>query len=340
MSRLAALRATAGPAGPVPAAPRRGLRAVAGEWFSRRNGPQDGDVRLRQRNIYVLPSRAGLLYGGVLAAMLVASINYQLSLGYALTFLLAAVGVVSILHTFRNVAQIVMRPGRAEPVFAGQLAEFSLMLLNPTRHERFAIRMIAPGMARETLDDLPPGSEQLVKIALPTERRGWMPIPRLTLWTTYPLGIWRAWAYWWPATRVLVYPTPESPAAPLPELSAANGEGDGGGLGEDDIAAIRPYVAGDPIRRIAWKAVARSASDELLTKQFDGGQRGELMLDWRLIPAQLDPESRLSRLTRWVVDAENTGARYGLRLPGIEIEIDGGPAHRERCLEALALARV
>lgn len=307
-----------------------------GLWLNRRRGPQAGDVRLSQRSIYILPSKAGMLYGVVLLTMLVASINYQLSLGYALTFLLGATAIVGILHTFRNMTDLTLRPGRAEPVFAGQLAEFSLMLVNPSKSERFAIHLAATGMARNEIIDLPPTAEQLVSIALPTIRRGWLQLPRLKLSSAYPLGIWRAWAYWHPSLRVLVYPTPETPAAPMPENLALSSDGNGSGKGEDDVAAIRPYQAGDSMRRIAWKAVARSASDNLLSKQFDGGDRGELLLDWRLLPSQLDNETRISRLTRWVIDAEGSGTRYALHLPDQQIGLDTGPAHRQRCLEALA----
>lgn len=300
-------------------------------------GPTFGEVRLSQRSIYILPSKAGLLYGGVLLSMLVASINYQLSLGYALTFLLGGIGMVGILHTFRNLTSIVLRPGRAEPVFAGQLAEFSLVLVNPGNLERYAIRVIASGMAQEMVADLPPAGDRMVSIALPTERRGWMSIPRLRIWTRYPIGLWRAWSYWQPSMRVLVYPTPESPAPPLPSTVSQAAEGEGLGQGEEDVAAIRPYRAGDSLRRIAWKAVARSGGDDLLSKDFDGGGRGELLLDWQSLPSALDTEAKISRLARFVIDAEAAGARWTMNLPGLEIEADAGPAHRQRCLEALAL---
>lgn len=303
-----------------------------------RRRPQAGEVRLTQRAIYILPHKAGLLYAGVLLAMLIAAINYQLSLGYAFTFLLGGVGIVGILHTYRNLSDIALRPGRVDPVFAGQLAEFSLVLHNPTKTVRFAVHLDAPGTARDELVDLAAGAEHIASIALPTDRRGWLELPRLKVWTRFPIGIWYAWAWWHPAMRVLVYPTPESPAAPLPESRVSTGDGQGRGSGEDDVAALRPYVAGDSLRRIAWKAVARLGSDELLSKDFDGGDRGELLLAWDQLPAALDPELKLSRLTRWVIDADSAGIRYSLTLPGSRIELDSGPAHRQRCLEALALA--
>ena len=52
---------------------------------------------------------------------------------------------------------------------------------------------------------------------------------------------------------------------------------------------------------------------------------------------ELGTEEKLSRLTRWVLDAHASGLSYGLRLPGKKIEPANGDAHRQKCLEALAL---
>jgi uncharacterized protein (DUF58 family) len=305
-----------------------------------RRGPQHGDLRLTRQRVFILPTRAGMLFAAVLLTMLLTSINYALSLGFALTFLLAGVGLVSMIHTWRNLVGITLRPGRADPVQAGEVAELSLMLRDDGGSPRFAIAVDVPGTAQRTLVDLAPSAEQLVSIALPTERRGWQAVPRLTLSSTYPLGLWRAWAWWQPGARVLVHPRAESPAVPLPTSSAVAGQAHGSGLGEDDFAALRPYRDGDPPNRIAWKAVARSAGGTLLTMQFDGGPAGDVWLDWPTLPAGLGAENRLSRLARWVLDADAAGVRYGLRLPRRTLGIDGGPVHRAACLEALALADV
>jgi len=51
-------------------------------------------------------------------------------------------------------------------------------------------------------------------------------------------------------------------------------------------------------------------------------------------------EERLSVLAGWVLAAEQGGARYGLRIPGIEIAPGRGDAQRAECLQALALYQV
>ncbi len=304
--------------------------------MSRRSHPVAGEHRLRQRNIHVLPTQAGLLFASVVLAMLVASINYQLSLGYALSFLIAAIGWIAMFHSWRNLSGLILRAGRAEPVFAGEFVEVSLIVRNTGSVERFALSFTAPEMARPEHFDLAPRVEQIVPIALRVAQRGWQSIPRLTLQTRFPLGIWRAWTNWQPALDVLVYPRPEPPGVPLPARRSSAGEGQARGAGEQDLAALRPWQPGDASRRIAWKAMARTASEDLIVRQYEGGDLGELWLDWDDLPADWDIDRKLSRLTRWLLDADLLGARYALQLPGAFLPADAGAAHRVRCLEMLA----
>ncbi|MCX7273886.1 MAG: DUF58 domain-containing protein [Burkholderiales bacterium] len=323
------------------------MSRAAVSWIERiamrlpgRAGPHHPSLVLAQRNVFILPSRAGLLYALVLLSMLIASINYSLSMGFLLTFLLAGVAIVSMLHTFRNLSALELRAGRSEPVFAGALAELQVTLKERRGNERFAIRISVPGAAAPEWVDTLALAEQPARVVWPAPTRGLMPLPKIRLSTEYPLGLWRAWAWWQPAGEVLVYPHPEHPRAPLPGSTLAASEGNGSGAGEEDLASLRAYVPGDSPRRVAWKAVARTGSDDLLVKQFDGAARGELLLDWQAMPASMDGESRLSRLTAWVLEADSAGLRWALRLPGLAMPVDGGGAHRDRCLEALALARI
>ena len=51
----------------------------------------------------------------------------------------------------------------------------------------------------------------------------------------------------------------------------------------------------------------------------------------------LPPEERLARLCRWVLEADEAGLAYGLRLPELIIPPGSGPTQRSQCLKALAL---
>lgn len=303
------------------------------QFVANRARPESGPVFLSQKRVYILPTRHGWTFAFALLLMLIGSINYGLSLGFILTFLLAGMGVVSILHTFRNLAHLTVTPGRVDPAYAGGDARFRLHLSNPSRFARWALAG-RRGEANAACDIPAHGSGELV-LAVNAPRRGWLPLGRVTLETRYPLGLLRAWSYVQPDLKALVYPRPDD--APLPALTDIPdaGEALSAGSGTDDFAGLRGHTPSDSPRHIAWKSVARGST--LLTKTFHGRAARELWLDFDALPASLDLEQRLSRLARWVLDADAAGVAYTLRLPGTVAGPSTGDAHRDACLKALAL---
>jgi len=312
------------------------LRSRWSEWRSRRPGPEAGPVILTQQRVYILPTRAGLLFSATVLVMLFGCVNYNLGLGYVLTFLMSGVGIVSILHTFRNLAQLQLNPGRPEPVFAGDAAVFPVLLSNPGGVARLSVGLMPAGQ-EPVYADVPAQGTAVVHVRLPAERRGRLPLGRLRVFTTFPLGLFHAWSNVELDLSCLVYPHPEIGRISLPPPRAGATEGLETGQGQDDFAGLRRYQRGDSLRHVAWKAVARG--QPVMTKQFSGLAAGELWLDWDELPPDLRKEARLSRLTRWVLDAARAGHACGLRLPSAVIPPGTGPSHQEKCLTALALFR-
>lgn len=305
-------------------------------WALRVRPPEPSPIVLSQRRVYVLPTRAGLGYAAALLVMLIGSINYSLGLGHVLTFLLAGLGVVAILHTFRNLVRLKVSHGRTPPVFAGEMAVFHLVLGSDV--ERRALRLWLPD-GGDTRLDVAADEPADARLALPAVQRGWLTLPRIGLETTWPLGLIRAWAYAAPDARCLVYPRPAAQAPPLPWTSSREtGKHGGGGRGRDDFAGFREHQPADPPRHVAWKIAARRGEDApLLTKQFEGATTASrLWLDWRALP-DVDVETRLSMLARWALDAHASGFEWGLRLPGTTLAPSSGQAHLDAALKTLAL---
>ncbi|HSD52700.1 MAG TPA: DUF58 domain-containing protein [Burkholderiales bacterium] len=301
--------------------------------FSGRAAPEAGPVVLSQRRVYILPTRHGYTFAIALALMLTGSINYQLSLGYILTFLLAGMGVVSILHTYRNLAHIAVSAGRLEPAFAGSTVRCHLHFDNPTNFDRVSVEASCGGA--RAVCDVPAHAAATVVLMLPAERRGWFRMPRVTVETHYPVGLLRAWSYVLPDASALVYPKPEESALPQPAATPDRGDAALAGTGNDDYWGLRPYQPSDSPRHIAWKAAAREGT--LLTKVFVGLGAFELWLDWNALSGAAGVEQRLSLLTHQVLAAEDANVAYGLRLPGCELGPAFGESHRDACLKALAL---
>lgn len=319
---------------PVAAVQRR-FRA----WWQARL-PRTDTLLLTQRNIYILPTRAGLMFGVTLLVLLIASINYQLSLGYVLTFLLAGSGVVSMHVTHNTLRGLTLHLRPPVAVFAGTPALLDITLTSAGR-ARFGIGLrmeAAPGGAL-AWTDVPEGGQSTAQVSFLPPRRGRQEVPAVHIETRFPLGLFRAWAVWRPAAQVLVYPRLEQPPAPLPPAMAVPGgpalrrHNDGG-----EVEGIRSYRRGDPLKMVVWKKAARSleSGGDLVTRDTSASVQQQLWLDWAQC-AGLAPEDRLSRLASWVMAADRAGADHGLRLPGTELAPGHGETHRRTSLEALAL---
>lgn len=304
--------------------------------FFRGVGPETGPVHLTHRRVFILPTKRGLFFMLVAFVMLIGALNYNSSLAYSLTFLLTSLGIIAILHTYRNLLGLKIDTGPIPPVFCGEEVHVPVMLENHHHSARYALRLHFPRFSEENrvITDVPENQWIRVETAFPALARGRHPLYRLTLRTMFPLGMFQAWAYAQLNTHYLVYPAPDS-SQPLPQdsLYHFNLSGDRGS-GTDDFAGLRNYHPGDSLRHIHWKSFARERG--LHTKQFGGDRAEELWLDWNTLD-DLETEARLSRLTRWILDADARHFNYGLRLPGQVIPLGHGPEHKHRCLEALAL---
>ncbi len=299
---------------------------------------------LDRKRVYIFPSRAGGMFLGVIGLMLIGAINYDNALAYILAFLLVGLVFTAMLHTWRNLAGLALAEVQVEPVFAGAPARFEFHFVDPdlrTRHTlrlRRLLKRRGAGWWRPLVDrtaecdSLDAGSAQIV-MQVPTDRRGWLSLGRIELSSRYPLGILRAWAYLRQDARCLVYPAPAGNLPLAPGRAGAGGDG-GDGAGVDDFAGLRPYVAGDSLRSVHWKAAARG--EALLVKQLRGAG-GTRWLRWSDTTSLADTEARLSQLAQWIVMVDASGERYGVELPHLLLEPDAGPVQRDRALRALAL---
>jgi uncharacterized protein (DUF58 family) len=279
-------------------------------WFEARLPLRDSTV-LTQRNVYILPTGPGFMLGATLLVLLVASINFQLNLGYVLTFLLTGSAVVAmhVCHsTLRGMTMTLIAP---EDHFAGANVTIGVNLLSQRRSVRYGIGLAVLGTQH------------------------WS-------WTRFPLGTFRVWTVWRPAAQVLVYPAPELHPPPLPPGEArAGGQATVQRQSTGEFDGVRAYRRGDPLKLVVWKKAAKT--DELVSRDAQQVQRFELWLDLAhtgiggAMAGGAALEQAVSRLCAWVLLADKQGLHYGVRLVGQEIAPGSGEAHRRNCLQALAL---
>ena len=303
------------------------------KFIEKRSGPFSDSVILSRDRVYIIPTRAGLIFAFLLLLLLTGSINYDKSLGYALTFLLSGIGIISLLATWRNLAGLEVRAQDSRPVFAGEKARFSLLLHNPKPLQRRAVALTYGGI-EHGLVNCDADSQQLIHFSRQAIQRGRLQAGRFRLYTEFPTGLFVAWTWLDLSLSCTVYPAPDPQMLQPAGTRDESGDNAHGGGGLEHFSHLGRYQAGDNISRISWKAAART--DELFSKYFTGATPQSTWINWHEIPAQ-DNEQRLSIMAAMIINADKNQQPYGLVLPAKQVQPALGRAHYHHCMTELAL---
>lgn len=298
-----------------------------------------------RRRVYILPTRYGFLFGFMLCAIFLGAVNYNNSLAYVLTFLLSSVTLIGMFHAYRNMAGLIITPGQAEPIFAGEIAQFPVFIDNRGQPARYSLmlncmpkslRWFKPGAieGQTTIIDLESDCFQNILLPKQSHHRGILEYGRLQITTTFPLGLFRAWSNIDIKENCIVFPAPGG-QQPLPQETQFDQEEQSGSQeGNDDFMGLRRYRPGDSSRHLDWKAYAREKG--LHRKQFQGFGSRRLLFRWHYLEQLTSTEEILSQLCQWILIAEKNHFFYGLELTDSFIAVDQGEEHHRRCLTALA----
>ncbi len=229
------------------------------------------------------PTRAGL---GLIIATIACAIAGRV-LGLLELFVLAAMSAAALILAaiYTSTVRLDLGVGRsATParLRAGSPARVDLVLHNRARrgtpviaaHDsvqgaRGAALMLAP---------IRTGGEARIAYRLPTHRRGVIKVGPLDLTLGDPLGLTQARLRAAEVTNLMVHPKlielkpllaiagHDPTAEQQPRRALANSG--------DEFFALRPYVVGDELKRVNWRATARS--DELVVRQEERPKTGRV----------------------------------------------------------------
>jgi len=290
------------------------------------------------RNVYILPTAQGIVFFCLLFLMFVGSVNYQLNLGYILTFWLASVAAVSLLHTYNNMIRLKVNVESITPVFCGKNINIEISIYNMSESLKQAVTCYIPGEWHNPISEMKNISGnrwQHYCLFLPANQRGQYNLDRVVVESKYPLGLFRSWSPINIKANYFVYPTPISQKKLSIDMFANNDSdiplSSGGTV---DFFGFKKYQHGDSLKQVHWKGVAKA--QPWVSKQYVDQFDENVWLNWFHFDVK-NTEKRLSYLTAWVLEAEKCGYRYGLVLPDQKIEISKGKSHYHACLKALAL---
>jgi len=308
------------------------MRKLFWRWVNRRI-PRADEYRLGRRNIFVLPTREGLMFAGLLILCLLTGINYQNSLIYLFTFFLGTAFYATIFQTYRNLDDLHIAVISVGQGVAGEVIPLHLRLSAADGVARPSLVFSAPDQSEIRVSVDEGGSEHVTAPVL-SMRRGYVTVPPVRIETDFPFGLIRAWTWIRPERQGVATPRPIMP----PSGAQAEDENitespnvpvhDGG---QADLR-LRPYRVGDPLRRVSWKRYARTG--HMTVADWDSPPADPSWIDWEQYPG-VDRELRLSYLAWQVEDAYSNDRPFGMKLPGHVFPPELTESHYRNCLEAL-----
>ncbi|TGN41573.1 DUF58 domain-containing protein [Marinobacter confluentis] len=300
-------------------------------WINHRIPRRDHQI-LSQRNVFILPTGAGVIFGLLLLIMLITGINYQNSLIYLLTFILGAVFVAAMHQTHRNLAGLELTVLSGGEGFPGDPIPFRIRA-KAGGNDALALSLSCED-TRIDQQHVLKGEPADLSLALVPFERGYFRPDRIRVETRFPFGLLKAWSWLRPVSAGIVFPDP----IPAPESASTVQDGEqtsqARSIDGNDHADIRPWREGDLSQRVLWKRFARTG--EMVIADWEGEQGSPQWLDYEAFRG-VDQELRLSYLAYQVLDRMKTNRPFGLNLPGQRIDPDEGRAHGTRCLKALAV---
>ena len=182
---------------PVPAEPDPARRLAPGAL-----APAPGSLaewQTTSRRVYIVPTRSGIVYAVLMAALLVASINDRLNLGFALCFTLRAAAWRPMWQGQRNLRGLQAAGPTPDQVSGQALTIVPLWTIGrpakvrPTRWARERLGQEAPEPV-----DLAAHGHATPAAPADTPAPGTRPLARRQAGSRHPLGLFVCWTLWQP----------------------------------------------------------------------------------------------------------------------------------------------
>lgn len=294
------------------------------------------EFAISRRRLYILPTRIGWYFALILIALFAIAIKFNNQPAFMMLFLLTSAGLVAMLYTHNNVIGLKLSSKATAPAFVGQQVVFPIIISNPSKLERRGLWLLCDSFQSDFRIDQ--NQQHHCDIKLSANERGYFTCPEIFLSSQFPVGLFFCWSKrFQPEQACLVYPQPIS-FHDLPP--SRDGEGhhqtqhSSRSQGQD-YSGMKPYQPGDRLRDLHWPSLAKS--NKAVTIEYQDHSGDAITLAWQDLPNTLSGEEKLSQLCYWVLQAEQDGLRYQLKLPNQNTKFDRGDTHMHDCLKRLAL---
>ncbi|MCF2949696.1 DUF58 domain-containing protein [Paraglaciecola aquimarina] len=305
--------------------------------------------KLNHKNIFIFPSKFGGLFLALCVLLFLLGTNYQNNLMLLLCYFLLALFLVNLLASYINFARIELHQGKSAQVFVGDNLHLPLWLNSDVdnKHMPDGELYFKFKLDKQNKSQIKTAMTKVdvnvytnpISLNYPCTNRGALSLPRITLSSYFPLGLFRCWTHLAFNNQIIVYPEPIPCKIHLsshPHSVEDSSVQAGTELtGHDDFSHLKAYQAGEPLHHVAWKQVAKGRG--MVSKQFSSVENQIGWLKLATNQSNENLELDISKLTFQVIELSREQQKFGLDLGNTCIAPDVGHAHTQACLTALAL---
>lgn len=295
------------------------------QWIAKRFQVEDSKTLL-QKDVLVFLYKQGFLYLVLILITFIAGINYANNLILGFCFLISAILWISFYITFKQLHGLQIDLIADEVGQVEQVLILKLLFKQQNNTARY-LRIISQQKEQVIYLDQ---TQQILELAYFPEKRGLYEFDAIKIYSTYPLGLVRAWTYLYLKQNIWIAPKAyDWQKEHKNQPTTANDS-------PDEFKELRTFQQGDSYQNVAWKQVARGQG--FFIKMFEAqANHQHLEIDYQQIPAQTH-EEKLSFMMGLVEQCEQLGDDYALILPHARLESGQGQAQLIKAKLLLAQA--
>ena len=270
---------------------------------------------LKQNEVLVFIYQQGYLYLVLILITFIAGINYANNLILGFCFLISAILCISFYLSFKQLHAVTLQVVVDEVGKVNEAFKVKIILQQARSNPKYLNFKTDDQLQTFLFEE----KQQSFELTFIPTQRGKFEIPPIQIYSTYPLGLVRAWTYIYLTETYWIAPQAKAFTQNLQSYSNT-GEPD-----LDEFKELRVFKLGDSLQSISWKQAARGQG--LFVKQFEDLVDSHVMqIEYSKMPSA-DHEEKLSFMMELADQCEHTQTPYSIILPHAQTENGVGEQH-------------
>ncbi|RKF13176.1 DUF58 domain-containing protein [Alginatibacterium sediminis] len=299
-------------------------------WIERRI-PASHSIVLNRNNLFILPSHFGFLWLILVILLLLLGNNYQNNLVSLMGLILLSIWLLCLVLCHQNMSGLELRLKQHPEAQQGLMASLKIAIEADKQILPIGLNLNLPKDWGQT-NSLHNDDE--LSLSFTAGQRGEYLLPRVRVWSVFPLGLFRCWSHLNFKAKALFYPMSRpSRVCPADEAQGQGEQSLASGPLMDEFSGLHAYRPGDRLSHVAWKQFA--AGHAMQRKDFSSRSGQGLILSHRHL-SHLAYEARLEVLCYWAQRLNQEHKPFGLELSHQHLPAGHGSVQLNLALQALA----